>query len=69
MLFYYCIIKVNDFNVSLMKNVYGDFIVLFDIYVDGVYIVFIEFIDNSWKLKEDIIFFIDKIILISFEYK
>ena len=37
--------------------------------VDSAYTVFIEPIDNSWKLKEDVILPTDKTISISPEYK
>ena len=69
MSFYHRTIKANDFDVSLMKNAHGDFTALFDTHVDGAYTVFIEPIDNSWKLKEDIILPTDKTISISPEYK
>ena len=38
-----------------MKNAHGDFTALLDAHVDGAYTVFIGSVDNSWKLKEDII--------------
>ncbi|MAD04079.1 FixH family protein [Pseudoalteromonas shioyasakiensis] len=69
MSFYHRTIKANDFDVSLMKNAHGDFTALLDAHVDGAYTVFIEPIDNSWKLKEDIILPTDKTISISPEYK
>ncbi len=69
MSFYHRTIKANDFDVSLMKNAHGDFTALLDTHVDGAYTVFIEPIDNSWKLKEDVILPTDKTISISPEYK
>jgi hypothetical protein len=69
MSFYHRTIKANDFDVSLMKNAHGDFTALLDAHVDGAYTVFIEPVDNSWKLKEDIILPTAKTISISPEYK
>lgn len=53
--FYHPTLKVNDFEMTLTKNSLGAFTGFSDRITESRYTVFIEPMDQSWKLKESII--------------
>ncbi|MBE0346787.1 hypothetical protein PPEP_a2906 [Pseudoalteromonas peptidolytica F12-50-A1] len=67
--FYHRTIEKYDFDVTLTKNASGAFTGLFDEPHEGAFTVFIEPMDNSWKMKEKIQLPHNGIIAITPQYK
>lgn len=67
--FYHRTIEKYDFSVTLTKNANGEFTGLFDEPHSGAFTVFIEPMDNSWKMKEKIQLPHDGIIAVTPQYK
>ena len=67
--FYHRTIQKYDFNTNLLANANGEFTAVLDPIEQGAYTVFLEPMDGSWKLKENLQLPSDTIIKISPEYK
>ena len=67
--FYHRTIKAHDFEATLTPNANKEFTALLDKYTQGAYSVFIEPVDGSWKLKENIILPTEETVLVNPNYK
>ncbi|MCF6436181.1 MULTISPECIES: FixH family protein [Pseudoalteromonas] len=67
--FYHRTIKAHDFNINLLPNANGEFTAILEQIQQGAYTVFLEPMDGSWKLKENIQLPTQEILKISPEYK
>ena len=67
--FYHRTIKAHDFAATLTSNANKEFTALLDNYTPGVYSVFIEPVDGSWKLKENITLPTAETVLVTPNYK
>lgn len=67
--FYHRTIKAHDFKATLTPNASGTFTALLENYTPGVYSVFIEPIDESWKMKENVTLPTTTSILVTPNYK
>ncbi|NYR13565.1 FixH family protein [Pseudoalteromonas sp. MIP2626] len=67
--FYHRTIKAYDFEATLTPNANQEFTALLDGFTDGAYSVFIEPIDGSWKLKENITLPTTLAVLVTPNYK
>ena len=67
--FYHRTIKAHDFTATLTPNANQEFTALLDKYTPGAYSVFIEPIDGSWKMKENITLPTEQTVLVTPNYK
>ncbi|GAA60876.1 CcoH-like protein [Pseudoalteromonas sp. BSi20652] len=67
--FYHRTIKEHDFEATLTPNANQEFTALLNEYTTGAYSVFIEPIDGSWKMKENIALPTEKAVLVTPNYK
>ena len=67
--FYHRTIKAHDFAVTLTPNANQEFTALLNEYTQGAYSVFIEPIDGSWKMKENITLPTGQTVLVTPNYK
>ncbi|QTH71751.1 FixH family protein [Pseudoalteromonas xiamenensis] len=67
--FYHRTIKKHDFNVTLLQNADGHFTATVEHYEPGAYTIFLEPMDGSWKLKENLELPTKQTISISPDYK
>jgi uncharacterized protein len=67
--FYHRTIKAHDFETTLTPNANQEFTALLEGFTAGAYSVFIEPIDGSWKLKENITLPTTPAVLVTPNYK
>ncbi|CCQ12133.1 Putative analog of CcoH, COG3198 [Pseudoalteromonas luteoviolacea B = ATCC 29581] len=67
--FYHRTIKIHDFSTTLLKNADGQFTATLQQFEPGAYTVFLQPMDESWKLKENIHLPTENTVSISPEYK
>ncbi|MFC3031249.1 FixH family protein [Pseudoalteromonas fenneropenaei] len=67
--FYHRTIKSHDFAVNLLKNANGEFSTSVEHYEPGAYTIFLEPMDGSWKLKENLLLPTATTVSIAPEYK
>jgi hypothetical protein len=67
--FYHRTIKAHDFSATLTPNANQEFTALLDSYTPGAYSVFIEPIDSSWKLKENLLLPTTEVVIVTPKYK
>ncbi len=67
--FYHRTIKAHDFTATLTPNANQEFTALLNEYTQGAYSVFIEPIDGSWKMKENITLPTEQTVLVTPNYK
>jgi hypothetical protein len=66
--FYHRTIKKHDFNVTLLANASGSYTALLENVQPGAYTIFLEPMDNTWKMKEDLLIPTTETIKVSPEY-
>ena len=66
--FYHRTIKKHDFEVNLLANANGSFTAILEDIQLGAYTIFIEPMDGSWKMKEDLLIPTIETIEVSPEY-
>lgn len=67
--FYHRTIKAHDFEATLTSNANKEFTALLENYTEGAYSIFIEPIDKTWKLKENITLPTVETVLVTPNYK
>ena len=67
--FYHRAVKAHDFSATLTPNANNEFTALLDGFTEGAYSVFIEPIDGSWKIKENLTLPTTETILVTPKYK